>query len=105
MLGGAPTLVNDAALSDRAMNALQELLGKERVLRSGDLGGEAKKSSGSEDFANITHAVPSLMVALAAGRPQDGYAYPAHHPKTTFDEAALPVGAAVYAAMALAALA
>lgn len=105
MLGGAPTLVNDAALSDRAMNALQDLLGKDRVLLSGDLGGDAKKSSGSEDFANITHAVPSLMVALAAGRPQDGYGYPAHHPQTTFDEAALPVGAAVYAAMALAALA
>ena len=45
-----------------------------------------------------------LMVALAAGRPQDGHAHPAHHPMTTFDEAALPTGAAVYAALALAAL-
>ena len=70
------------------------------VLLSGDLGGDAKKSSGSEDFANITHVVPSLMVALAAGRPRDGYTYPAHHPKTAFDEAALPVGAAVYAHLA-----
>ena len=45
-----------------------------------------------------------LMVALAAGTPSAGYAYPAHHPKTKFDESALPVGAAIYAQMALHAL-
>ena len=104
MLGGAPTLVNDAALSASALTALRRLLGADKALLSADLGGDAKKSSGSEDFANVTHAVPSLMVALAAGRPGDGYSFPAHHPQTIFDEAALPVGAAVYAAMALNAL-
>lgn len=104
MLGGAPTLVNDGALSGMARTALQELLGEGHVLLSGELGGDARKSSGSEDFAHVTHAVPSLMVALAAGRPQDGYACPAHHPKARFDEAALPVGAAVYAKLALDAL-
>jgi len=104
MLGGAPTLVNDAALSASTLTALRSLLGADKALLSTDLGGDAKKSSGSEDFANVTHAVPSLMVALAAGRPGDGYSFPAHHPQTIFDEAALPVGAAVYAAMALNAL-
>lgn len=104
MLGGAPTLLNDADLSASALSALRAMLGGERVLLSDDLGGEAKKSSGSEDFANITHQVPSLMVALAAGRPQDGYAYPAHHPRTAFDEAALSAGAAVYACLAVNAL-
>ncbi len=110
MLGGAPTLVNDEALSASALTALRDLLGQDRVLLSSELGAgspggsDAKKSSGSEDFANITHEVPSLMVALAAGRPQDGYDYPSHHPRTMFDEHALPVGAAVYAAMALHAL-
>ena len=101
LLGGAPTLRNDGRLSGMAMSALTALLGEDRVLLSGELGGDARKSSGSEDFANISHAVPSLMVALAAGRPQDGYGYPAHHPKAAFDEAALPVGAAVYAFLAL----
>ena len=104
MLGGAPTLVNDGALSASALTALRALLGEDRALLSGELGGDAKKASGSEDFANITHRVPSLMVALAAGRPQDGCAYPAHHPRAVFDEAALPVGAAVYAQLALNAL-
>ncbi len=101
MLGGAPTLVNDEALSRSTMAALRELLGEECVLRSSELGGDAKKSSGSEDFANISHAVPSLMVALAAGESDKGCDFPAHHPKTRFDEAVLPIGAAVYAAMAV----
>ena len=116
MLGGCPTLVNDAKLSASVLTALQKLLGKDKALLSSDLGAgspggagsqggsDAAKSSGSEDFANVSHEVPSLMVALAAGCPADGYGYPAHHPQTMFDESALPVGAAVYAAMALCAL-
>lgn len=104
MLGGAPTLVNDEKLSSMAVTALKKLLGEERALLSSELGGDAKKSSGSEDFAHVSHAVPSLMVALAAGRPQDGYGHPTHHPKAKFDERALPVGAAVYAKLALDAL-
>ena len=101
LLGGAPTLINDEKLSETMLPTLRELLGEERVLLSSELGGEAKKSSEPEDFANVSHAVPSLMVALAAGNPADGYTYPAHHPKTAFDETVLPVGAAVYAQMAL----
>lgn len=104
MLGGAPTLLNDECLSASTLSALRELLGAERVLLSSELGGDAKKSTGSEDFANVSHAVPSLMVALAAGEPANGFEFPAHHPKTRFDEAVLPTGAAVYAQMAIAAL-
>jgi hippurate hydrolase len=100
-LGGAPTLLNDEQLSGMAQSVLMALLGDERVLLSSELGGDSRKSSGSEDFANISHDVPSLMVALAAGEPAEGYAFPAHHPKTAFDEAALPIGAAVYAFLAL----
>ncbi len=103
-LGGCPTLLNDAELSQRTLTALKELLGADKTLLSSDLGGDAAKSSGSEDFANLSHELPSLMVALAAGRPQDGHDHPAHHPMTSFDESALPTGAAVYAAMALNAL-
>ncbi len=101
MLGSAPTMLNDASLSSLTLSALRELLGADKALLSSELEGEAAKSSGSEDFANVSHAVPSLMVALAAGNPKDGYVYPTHHPKTRFDEAALPVGAAVYAQMAI----
>lgn len=103
-LGGCPTLMNDPQLSRAVHASLSRLLPSGQVLLSGELGGDGAKSSGSEDFAAISHAMPSLMAALAAGRPQDGCAWPAHHPRTTFDESALPTGAAVYAAMALAAL-
>ena len=99
-----PTLLNAEAPSAMALTALQSLLGADRALRSDQLGGDGRKSTGSEDFAEISHAVPSVMIALAAGRPADGHCHPAHHPKTTFDEAALPTGAAAYAALALTAL-
>ncbi|MDY4140689.1 MAG: M20 family metallopeptidase [Eubacteriales bacterium] len=102
---GAPTLLNDKALSDLAVRSLRTLLGPDKALLSSQLGGSASKSSGSEDFANVSHTVPSLMMALAAGTPDTGCSYPAHHPKTCFDEDALPVGAAVYAQMALSFLA
>ncbi|MBQ2953575.1 MAG: amidohydrolase [Clostridia bacterium] len=102
--GRAPTLLNDAELSQRAMHSLTALLGEACVKRSDALGEEARRNGGSEDFAHISHAAPALMVALAAGRPQDGHVHPAHHPQATFDEAALPIGAAAYAALALSAL-
>ena len=101
MLGGCPTLKNDAELSASTLRMLRELLGDDRALLSSELGGGASKFTGSEDFANITHAVPSLMVALAAGMPKDGYVHPAHHPQVRFDESVLTQGASVYAAMAL----
>ncbi len=104
MLGGCPTLVNDEKVSRRAYAALTELLGPGKALMSRDLGGDAAKSSGSEDFANITHEAPSVMIALAAGEPEKGYHSPAHHPRTLFDESVLPTGAAVYAALAMDAL-
>ena len=104
MLGSAPTLLNDGKLSGMAVSALKELLGADHVLLSSALGGDTRKSSGSEDFAHVSHAVPSLMVALAAGRPKDGYAFPAHHPKAKFDENVLTVGAEIYANLAAEAL-
>ncbi len=101
ILQSTNTLVNDAAVSAAARAALTDILGANRVLLSSDLSGAASKSSGSEDFAQVSHAVPSVMIALAAGRPQDGCNAPAHHPCTRFDEAALPVGAAAYAALGM----
>lgn len=94
--GSCPTLRNDAALLDTLTSSLPSLLGTERVLTPEKMG-KLSKNSGSEDFAHITHKVPSVMLALAAGRTSEGYTHPLHHPKVRFDENALPVGAAVYA--------
>ena len=89
---GCPTLVNDAGLSQAVGGYLEELLGP-----APKLGALQGQSGGSEDFAYVSHQVPSIMVALAAGEPDKGYPYPQHHPQVRFDESVLPVGSAVYA--------
>lgn len=99
---GTPTLINDAALAGHAEKHLPELLGSEKVFNAAKLAGSsAARSSGSEDFAVISHRVPSLMLALAAGHPDEGYVHPLHHPRTDFDERALIPGAAAYAWLAV----
>ena len=79
---------------------MQELLGSQKAFTAGQLqamaGGKTSKATGSEDFAYFSHEVPSIMMAMAGGRPEDGYIYPQHHPKVKFDEAALYYGSAVY---------
>ncbi len=84
--GGCPTLKIDAALREKLAASLPAVMPK-------TLG----SFSGSDDFSHITHAVPSVMLALAAGKTSEGYMHPLHHPKVRFDEAALPVGTALYA--------
>lgn len=103
---GCPTLVNDKELSDSAHKYVKELLGPGKAFSIAELNAlnEGKKSSGSagsEDFAYVSQQVPSVMLALAAGQPEKGYAYPQHHPKVKFDESALTVGCAVYAYVAM----
>lgn len=99
---GCPTLLNDETLSAFAEREAKALLGEEGVFTSKTLGGDArKKSGGSEDFAYISQKVPSVMVAIAAGETEKGYAYPLHHPKVQFDENALYMGAALYAHIAM----
>ena len=101
--GGCPTLINDEKTSDFAERVGRDMLGKNVVFNSKTLGGDIKeKSGGSEDFAYISHEVPSVMAAIAAGETSKGYAYPLHHPKVDFDEDALCVGAAFYAKVAFA---
>lgn len=103
---GCPTLVNDKELSQCADKYVKELLGEKRafsVAQLNALGGNSgsSKSAGSEDFAYVSHEVPSIMLALAAGQPEKGYQYPQHHPMVKFDESALDSGSGVYAYTAM----
>lgn len=103
---GCPTLKNDYELSSCISTYMTELLGKEKAFTAGALSalsGEKKapKTAGSEDFAYISQEVPSIMLALAAGNPSEGYCFPQHHPKVKFDEAALSYGTAIYTYAAL----
>jgi hippurate hydrolase len=100
---GCPVLVNDERLSRSAEKYIGELLGK-KVFTTAQLsamGGKSSKTAGSEDFAYVSHKVPSVMVALAAGQPEKGYGYPQHHPMVKLDENALPVGSGVFAYTAM----
>ena len=56
---------------------------------------------GSEDFAWVTNEVPSVFLCVAAGKPEEGYCYPQHHPKVRFHEDALPASAAAFAHVAI----
>lgn len=103
---GCPCLLNNPDLATCSAKYLNELLGPSMTFTAAQLnamsgGGKASKSTGSEDFAYVSQKVPSIMFALAAGTPQDGYCYPQHHPKVKFDEAILSEGSAVYAYTAM----
>ena len=86
---GCPTLINDESLSKCILSALQKLPSI-HAMCSAAFG--SNRSGGSEDFAYISHEIPSIMVAIAA----DGNHYPLHHPKVTFDESAIAIGCAVF---------
>ena len=92
---GCPSFLNASEL----VNACAEIFGEAKppcvVLPKGTRGG------GSEDFSYVSRRVPSVMLALAAGERARGYTEPLHSPKASFDEAALPFGAAAYASAAI----
>lgn len=96
----APTLLNDKRMCACAHHILTSILGKDQVIDAAQMPGDSR-SSGSEDFAYISHRIPTVMAALAAGDSQRGYTQALHHPQTRFDEAALVYGAAAYAGMAI----
>lgn len=102
---GCPTLLNDADLSECTLRYIRELTGPDKAYSTAELaalseGGKVAKNVGSEDFAYISHQIPTIMLALAAGHSDQGFTFPLHHPKVQFDENALPVGAAIYAYVA-----
>lgn len=100
--GGCPTLWNQAELVTSVKQYTKELLGDEWAFAPEDFQAISeknflKKGIGSEDFAYVSRQVPTVMLALAAGQPEDGHVYSQHHPKVMFDESVLVSGCVVYA--------
>ena len=93
-----PALINNPLLLEKTKDNLTELLGKDNVITIKDT---KSNLQGSEDFAYISQAVPSVSVAIAAGSKDDGYQYPLHNPRVTFDENALEVGCRIFTHNAL----
>ena len=60
-----------------------------------------KAGGGSEDFAFVSHEVPTVSMFLTAGSSRDGYQFGQHHPEVRFDDSVLYCGSAAYAETAL----
>jgi metal-dependent amidase/aminoacylase/carboxypeptidase family protein len=96
-----PVTVNDLAYSELVTATAVELLGADSVNAS------IEPVMGAEDFSYVLQQVPGAM-AFLGGRPasEDPASAPANHSnKVVFDEPAMAIGAATYAAVALRSLA
>ena len=98
---GYPVTVNDAGVAAQVLEAAAELLGP----RAGVL--SPAPLMGAEDFSYVLETVPGAMAFLGACPPGEdpATAPPNHSNLVVFDEEPLPAGVALYARMALQALA
>jgi hippurate hydrolase len=94
---GYPMTVNDPAAAEVARVVAAELIGEDTVTVL------SEPIMGAEDFSYVLQRVPGAMAFLGACPPDlDPEAAPSNHSsKVIFDEDALPVGVATYAALAL----
>ncbi|MGW5355348.1 M20 metallopeptidase family protein [Streptomyces sp. NPDC004031] len=94
---GYPATVNDPAEADRVRAAVTELFGPGRFVR-GD-----RPALVSDDIGRVLAEVPGVMTSLGACPPgRDPHTAPGNHaPGAVFDDAVLPDGAALLAALAL----
>lgn len=90
-----PSLKNDAAVRERAVNALSSAFG-DALIDARDA--DARNIGGSEDFSFFSHAVSSLLLGISAG---DCEGRVLHDPAIRFDEDSLTKGAAALAICAL----
>lgn len=101
---GCPALQNDEKVSQSVFYSLKSVLGEGRVYTTAMLSQSSdtkEMSGGSEDFAYFSHEIPTVMIAICAGKKEEGYEYPLHNSKVKFDQEALSFGAAAYASAAL----
>jgi hippurate hydrolase len=91
---GYPVTVNDAGFAGFVLDTARELLGAERVAEM------RNPVMGAEDFSYVLQRVPGAMTNLGI-RPDSGPVYPTHSNRMLLNEAALPTGIAMHAAVAL----
>jgi amidohydrolase len=94
---GYPVTINDPSFADLVRGVAAGIVGEDRVH---DL---AAPVMGAEDFSYVLDRVPGMMAFLGA-RPADADPATApqnHSNRVVFQEDAMPIGAALYAAVAL----
>ena len=89
-----PLLVNHASGVSIARDVVTELLGPGAALESDPI-------MGSEDFSFVLQRAPGAMVRLGVRHKDWEQVRPTHSPEFDLDEAALPIGVAVMAGMAM----
>ena len=94
---GAPYFDNSEKVVNQIEKALPNYLGDKYMKPM------AMKipAMGSEDFAHISHEIPTGIMMVVASDSRTGANYNVHHPKLVLDENCLPYGAAAYVGVAL----
>ena len=77
---GAPPLINDPAVTEKASQSARELFGNDRVIFM------EKPVMGGEDFAVYLEEVPGAFVFMANPMSIDGVSYPHHNPRFAINE-------------------
>ena len=97
---GYPVTANDPGVAAQVREVAAELFGRDHSVAA------AEPLMGAEDFAYVLQRAPGAMAFLGACPPElePEKAAGNHSNLVVFDEAVLPAGAALYAAMALEAL-
>lgn len=88
-----PCMVVDDELSKSVSGFMKELVGPAANSINAQGGG-------SEDFAFVSHHVPTASMFLTAGNTQEGYEYSLHNPKLKLDDSILWLGSAAHAYLA-----
>lgn len=94
VLSDCPSVITDYNLTSYVEEVICNMLPEYRVM-----GG--MQGMGSEDFAEITDRVPGAYFMFGAGVPDNTKWVGQHNPKVLFNEDILPIGAAVYAQVAM----
>ena len=90
VLSACPSVVTDDAVTASVEKSIRALLPRFHIL-----GGA--HGMGSEDFAEIAQTVPAAYYMMGAGPEDSAKRLGQHNPKIEFNEAVLPLGAAIYA--------
>ena len=93
-----PATVNTVPEAQFAADVAARLVGEEHVVR------HMTPSMGGEDFAFMLQVKPGAYMRIGQGQPALGLSHPLHNSRYDFNDAILPLGAALHASLIEAAL-
>jgi hippurate hydrolase len=93
-----PATVNTVPEAQFAADVAARLVGEDQVVR------HMTPSMGGEDFAFMLQAKPGAYMRIGQGQPALGLSHPLHNSRYDFNDAILPLGAALHASLIEAAM-